>query len=75
MKKSAVKGFSVKGNRREVMKEMAILKRHHRTTGDLIRSMTITRSEDEARAHSETTLWVFPPSFPDRQIRIITGGA
>ena len=74
MQKTSVKGFSLKGNRREVMATMRSLS-HHKTTGHLIRSMAITRTDEAATASGENSLWIFPLSYTNATIHAITGGA
>ncbi|MCW7755483.1 hypothetical protein OOT00_16025 [Desulfobotulus sp. H1] len=66
-----VNGFSMKGRRREIMAVMAILKRRHRTTGDLLRSMA--PAAEVARMPDTNSRWIFPPTGTD--IHTITGGA
>ncbi|TYT73342.1 hypothetical protein [Desulfobotulus mexicanus] len=68
-----VNGFSMKGRRREVMAVMVSLKRRHRTTGDLLRSMAPTSTAEAARVPIHNGLWIFPPTSTD--IHTITGGA
>ena len=74
MQKTSVKGFSLKGTRREVMATMRSLS-HHKTTGHLIRSMAITRTAESTRVSSHNCLWIFPSNFTDPDIHTITGGA